>query len=157
MAQPTEDPTEVSMVDPRAPRFGQLVTMTGLGLGVVLREPALILAIAVILGVAVLTGWRIDLYSVIWVHLVVPVVGEPRDSETAAPHRFAKLMGASFSTLAAILVYVGPVIGPGIFEFTGYVLATIVACLAAIGGIGDYCIGCKMYAEVAYFRRLGML
>jgi hypothetical protein len=93
----------VTMIDPRAPRFGQTITMSVLLLGIGLQEPLFILAVAVILNAAILSGWRLTLYGFLWRHAMLPLVGPPEETEPAAPHRFAKLMGASMSTLATIL------------------------------------------------------
>jgi hypothetical protein len=131
--------------------------MSVLLLGIGLREPLLILAIAVILNVAVFSGWRLNLYGFLWRYGVVPIVGKPEETEPATPHRFAKLMGATMSAIAAILLLLDPVLGgPGV-SVVGYGLALIHAGAAAIGGIGNYCIGCRLYKQVAFFRRLGVV
>ena len=151
------DSSSVTLVDPRAPRFGQIVTATALTLGIVLQERAFVLAIAVILGTAVLSGWRLDLYGIIWRRVMIPVLGPPNGRESASPHRFAKLMGATFTTVATVLLFAAPVIPvPGV-AVAGYAIAGLVAALAAIAGIGGYCLGCKMYRQVSFFRRLGIV
>lgn len=154
--QPTE-PTAIDMVDPRAPRFGQLLTATLLTLGIAVQQPLLVLAVAVILGVAAASNWRLDLYRVLWRRGILPFIGPPTRTESAVPHRFAKLLGASFTTIATILLYAGTTTGLTAAVYTGYVIAALVALLAAIGGIGNYCIGCKLYEEVAFFQRLGVV
>ena len=147
------DSSSVTPVDPRAPRFGQVITATVLSIGVVFREPALVLAIAVVLGVSVLSRWRLDLYSILWRNVLIPLLGKPTATEPAAPHRFAKLMGATFTAVATILLLVGSWMSlPGLVV-TGYAMAGLVAALAAVAGIGDYCIGCKLYRQVSFFRR----
>lgn len=151
------DRSGVTLIDPRAARFGQTITMTILLLGVGLQEPLLIVAVAVILGTSVLSGWRVDLYRVIWQRAMIPVVGPPEDPEPAAPHRFAKLMGASMSSVAAIFLLGAPVIGLLELALFGYGVALLHAAAAAIGGIGNYCIGCRMYKQVAFFRRSGVV
>lgn len=164
MAQPgvESEPTatgapNVTMIDPRAPRFGQTITMSVLLLGIGLQEPLFILAIAVILNAAVLSGWRLTFYGVIWRHGMIPLVGKPEETEPAAPHRFAKLMGASLSAIATLLLFGAPVVGLPNLALVGYAVALVHAGAAAIGGIGDYCIGCRMYKQVAFFRRLGVV
>lgn len=157
MANRTTTSPDVTMVDPRAPRFGQLVTMTGLLLGVVLREPLLVLAVAVVLNAALLSGWRLDLYGVLWRHGVTRIVGAPAETEPAAPHRFARLLGAAFTAVATVLLYLGRVVAVPELELAGYAVAALVALLAGVAGIGGYCVGCKLYREVAFFRRLGVV
>lgn len=152
----TESP-DVTRIDPRAPRFGQTITMAMLLLGVGLQEPLFILAIAAILNAAVLSGWRLTTYGMLWRHGMVPVVGRPEEPEPAAPHRFAKLMGAGMSALATVLLFAAPVVSLPALALGGYAVALVHATMAAIGGIGDYCIGCRMYRQVAFFRRLGVV
>lgn len=147
----------VTMMDPRAARFGQTVTMTVLLVAIGFQEPLLILAIAVVLNAAVFSGWRLNLYGTVWRRVMIPLVGNPEETEAAAPHRFAKLMGASMSGVATILLFGGPAIGISEIAILGYGVALMHAGAAAAGGVADYCIGCRMYRQVGYFRRLGIL
>lgn len=147
----------VSMVDPRAPRFGQTVTMTVLLVAIALQAPVFVLAVAVVLNVAVLSSWRANLYGLVWRRLLIPVVGRPHETEPAAPHRFASLMGAGMSLVATALLFGAPALDVPALALAGYAVALVHAGMAAIGGVGDYCIGCKMYRKVAYVRRLGLV
>ncbi len=147
----------VTLMDPRAARFGQTITMLVLVLGLALQEPLFIVAIAVILNAAVLSKWRLDLYEFIWKKAVIPLIGKPNKTEPAAPHRFAKLMGATMSAVASILLVAGPMASLPVFELIGYGVTFLLAGAAAIGGVGNYCIGCKIYRQVAFFRRLGVV
>lgn len=147
----------MAMVDARAPRFGQTITMSVLLLGIGLQEPLFILAIAVILNVALFSGWRVNVYGFLWRHVMIPIIGKPDEREPATPHRFAKLMGATMSGVATILLFGAPVVGIPALALVGYGVAGLHACAAAIGGIGNYCIGCRMYKQVAFFRRLGLV
>lgn len=157
MTDDIESTPDVAVVDPRAPRFGQLVTMSGLLAGLVLREPLLVAAVAVVLNAALLSGWRLDLYGVLWRTVMIPVVGAPDEKEAAAPHRFARLMGAAFTGVATVLLFAGPAVGVPSLALAGYAIASLVAALAGIAGIGDYCVGCKLYRQVGYFQRLGVV
>lgn len=157
MSHATARDADVEMVDPRAPRFGQLITMTGLVLGVLLREPLLVAAVAVVLNAAVLSGWGLDLYGTLWRNVMIPIVGRPGETEPASPHRFAQLMGAAFTAVATVLLFAAPAVGIPALTLAGYGVAAMVALLAGIAGIGDYCVGCKMYRQVAFFRRLGVV
>lgn len=145
---------ELAHVDPRAPRFGQLITVTLLIIGILIQAPSVIAFVAVILGTAVVSNWRIDLNSVLWRRVIVHIVGRTTESEPAAPHRFAKLLGAGFTTMATILLLAGIYTGIATLFLLGYGVAGMVAVLAAVSGIGDYCVGCKLYEQVAFFRRL---
>lgn len=142
-------------VDPRAPRFGQAVTATLTLAGVVLGAPALVYAVAVVLGTAVASGWRLDLYAVLWRRVAIPIVGPTSERESATPHRFARLLGAIGTGLASLLLLLGGVV-PGA-TVAGSVIAGVVGVLAALGALTGFCLGCRLYGQVAYFRRLGIL
>ena len=142
--------TVVDLVDPRAPRFGQAITATLLLAGVGLGVPALVYAVAGILGVAVVSRWRVDLYAVIWRRLVIPLVGPPDKHEPAAPHRFAKLLGATGSVVASGLLVTG-------LAILGYSIALAVGLLAALAATTGLCLGCRMYRQVSVLRRRGVL
>lgn len=156
---PTETPptTGVAMTDPRAPRFGQLITASLLTIGILLQQPLLIAFVAGILLTAVLSKWRLHPYAILWQHLIVPLVGRSNNPEPAAPHRFATLLGATFTTTATALLYSSLVTTLPVLEVAGYGIAAIVALLAATAAIADYCIGCKLYTQVAYVRNLNLV
>lgn len=61
------------------------------------------------------------------------------------------------STLAVLLLFVAPVVGVPSLALAGYAVALLHAAAAAIGGIGDYCIGCRLYKQVGFFRRVGVI
>lgn len=142
----------VSLVDPRAPRFGQAVTATLATAAVVRTAPALVGLLALVLGVAVLSRWRVDAAAVLWRYVVVPAVGASDEREPAVPHRFAKVVGATTTAVATPLVLLG-----GSLAVVGYALVAVVAVLAALGATTGFCLGCRMYREVARFRRAGLV
>lgn len=84
--------------------------------------------------------WRFDPYALLWRHLAIPLVGLPSRTEAAAPHRFAKLIGATFTLAATPLVLVG---GP--VALAGYALAGVVAVLAGLAATTGFCVGCRLY------------
>ena len=150
-ARPTRgESAEVTLVDPRAPRFGQTLTTLGLGGAIVLDFPLLLYATTVVLVAAVVSGWRLDLYATLWRRVLIPVVGKPLEREPAAPHRFARVMGAIGATLASALVLAG-------VPMAGYLVAGAVALLAGFAATTGICIGCKVYRQVAFFRRLNVV
>lgn len=155
---------EVTLVDPRAPRFGQSITTVGLLAGLVLQQPVFVAAIAVILNVSLASGWRYDLYGYLWRTVMIPAVGPPDEREPAAPHRFAKLMGAVFTGVATILLVADLLVptatvalGLGVLALAGYGIAAIVAALAGLAAVTDICIGCRLYRQVSLFRELGVV
>lgn len=138
------------VVDPRAPRFGQAITAVGLLGFVVLQAPALLFVITAILLAAVLTRWRFDPYAIVWRTLVQPIVGAPTAPEPAAPHRFAKVMGATGTTLASALLLAG-------LPLAAAVIAIGVALAAGLAAVSGLCLGCRMYQQVGFLRRLNLV
>ena len=143
----TDGPT---LADPRAPRFGQSVTATGLLLGALTQRPFFVYAIGVILLVAVLSRWRLDVYAIVWTHLVIPVVGPPSEREPAPPHRFAKVLGATGATLSSVSLLAG-------YSGVGFGIALAVGALAGLAAATGICLGCRMYRQVSFLRRRGIV
>lgn len=139
-----------SVVDPRAPRFGQAVTATGLLLGVGLRAPVFVLAIAFVLNTAVWSRWRVHPYRFVWRRLIVPTIESREDPEPAAPHRFATVVGAVGTLLAVTAFGIG-------FPLVGYVLTGAIAAAAGLAAVTGFCLGCRMYRSVSLFRRLDLV
>lgn len=146
----TETPTSPQQIDSRAPRFGQGVTAAVLTTAAVLQVPELVFLIAGVLGLAVASKWRLDLYALLWRHGVSKVVAAPSEFEHPSPPRFAKLVGAGFTLAASIALLAG-------VPLLGYALATVVALLAGLAATTGFCLGCRMYRQVSFFRRIGWL
>lgn len=140
------DVTEPTTVDPRAPRFGQAITASLLLIAVGLTEMVLVVLVAIILSVAVLSNWRLDVYGLLWRHLARRFIEPPTQRESAAPHRFAKLLGATGTLAASGFILAG-------FEVVGFAIALAVALLAALAATTGICLGCRMYRQVSYLRR----
>ena len=138
-----------ALVDPRAPRFGQAITASTLAVAIVLGRPVLVYALAVVMLAAILSGWRVDLYALLWRRVARQFV-EPREPEPASPHRFARLMGATGTTLAGVLLLAGA-------PTAGYAVAGLIALIAGFSSVTGYCIGCRMYRGVSFFRRLDVV
>lgn len=137
-------------IDPRAPRFGQAVTATVLTLAVLLQVPQLVVLIAGVLGLAVLSRWRVDLYGLVWKHGVSSLLSPPEQLESPAPHRFAKLIGAVFTIAASGALLLGA-------PTVAYALAAIVAVLAGLAATTGFCLGCRMYRQMSVVQRLGWI
>lgn len=137
-------------VDPRAPRFGQSITASLLIIGIALQEPAFILAVAILLDTAVLSGWRIHVYGILWRRVVSRFVDPPIRREDPAPHRFATLIGAAGTSAAVVLAVVGYPLAP-------YGIAAAIAVAAGLGAVTGFCLGCQMYRSVSTLRRLDVV
>ncbi len=133
-------------VDPRAPRFGQAVTTVLLLVGLVLWEAWFVYLVAGVLVLSVASGWRLDLYALLWRHVAIRFVGRPTELESAAPHRFAKLLGATGTTFASMFILFG-------MPIVGFAIVFFVAALAGLAATTGICIGCRMYRQVSYLRR----
>ncbi|WP_340100899.1 DUF4395 domain-containing protein [Salinibaculum salinum] len=139
-----------ALVDPRAPRFGQSLTALTLVAAIALQLPVFVYALAVLLSAAVISGWRIDAYALLWRHGALRLLDPPTAREPAAPHRFARVIGAVFTTGASVALLAGlPVVG--------YALAGLVAALAGLAATTGFCLGCRMYRQVQFFQRLGIV
>ena len=142
-------------IDPRTPRFAQTVSMLVLVVGIGLQEPVFVVLLTVTLDVAVLSGWRLSLYAAVWRHVMVPIVGDPDATEPASPHRFAMLLGAVLATMSTILLLGAPVVNLPELALVGYAVAFVLAVAAGVAGIGRFCVGCRLYRQLAFVRRRG--
>lgn len=147
----------IAQVDPRAPRFGQAITASVTLAGVILLEPALIYVVTALLVVPVVTRWRIDPYGWLWKRVVRRVLDPPAETESAIPHRFARVIGAIFTTIATALLVLATVGQIPLLAYAGFAVALIVGLLAALGATTGLCLGCRMYRQVSLFRDLGLL
>lgn len=144
-------PSAIGTVDPRAPRFGQAVTTTLAVGGLVLQEPALIYVLTTLLVVAVASRWRIDPYRFLWMQ-VRRFVDPPTETESALPHRFARVVGAIFTMVASTCLLVAGSTGIGLLAWVGYGIVVVVGFLAALGAFANFCLGCRMYRQQSLFK-----
>lgn len=136
-------------MDPRAPRFGQLLTASLLLLGVAFQLPAAVFAVAAVLATAAASGWRVDLYGAVWRGFRL-AFGPPSATEPAAPHRFARVLGAIGTVVASGLLMAGT-------PTAGYAVAAVVAAAAGLAGTTGICLGCRLYRQVGVARRAGVV
>ncbi|MFC7134197.1 MULTISPECIES: DUF4395 domain-containing protein [Salinibaculum] len=148
--RPTAREDGPALVDPRAPRFGQSLTALALVAAIAFQLPVFVYAVAVVLTAAVVSGWRIDLYATLWRHGAMRVLDPPAEREPAAPHRFARVLGAAFTAAATVAFVTG-------FPLAGYALAATVAALAGLAASTGFCLGCRMYRQVQFVQRLGIV
>lgn len=139
-----------AQVDPRAPRFGQTVTALGFGSAIALDLPVLVYLVTAVLVAAVVSSWRVDLYGFLWRRVMVPMVGRPSDREPVAPHRFARVMGAVFGTFGSALLVAG-------YQVAAYGVLAVVVLLAGLAAATGICVGCRMYRQVQFVQRLGLV
>lgn len=148
--QTSRSSSPVSLVDPRGVRVGQTLTATGLLAGLVLGRPEPIYLVGIVLVTAVVSGWRVDVWAMCYRTILAPQLGSPTDPEPAAPHRFAKLLGATGSALASLLFLTG-------FPGPAFAVAGAVAAAAGLAAVTGLCLGCRLYRGVSFVRRIGLV
>ena len=133
-------------IDPRGPRTNQAVLATGLALGFAVGWWPIAPLFAVVLGVGVAFGPRWGPVLVAYRHLLAPRLGPPDELEDPRPPRFAAAIGVAFLAGATVAFAAGA-------SVVGWVLALIVAALAALAATTGLCVGCEMYVVAAKLRR----
>lgn len=134
-------------IDPRGPRFNQSVLAASLLVGFVFQwwYVAPIFAVVLFLGAAF--GPQYGPFLRLYVEVVKPRLGPPKELEDPRPPRFAATVGVIFLGVATVAFAAGATV-------LGWVLALIVAALAALAAVTGICVGCEMYLFVA--RRRGV-
>lgn len=137
LAQPT-------LVDPRGPRFGAVITSVILVLALVLHGSAPTASV-VLLGVQTLAfaaGALVGLHAQPWGwvfrRFVRPRLAPPAELEDARPPRFAQGVGLVFALVGLLGVVLSV---PALF--LGAVGLALVA--AVLNAVFDFCLGCEMY------------
>ncbi len=112
--------------------------------GAVLGWPVLWALMAVQLGLGLMLGRKWCLTCRFYYEVIQPRLGEG-ELEDSRPPRLANMMGTAFLGVAAIAWWVGaPVVGT--------VLGAIVAALALLAAVTNFCTGCEIYKVSARLR-----
>lgn len=137
----------VHKVDRNAIKFNQVSTSLLVVAAFLANAVWLIGLLALVLATS--TAWpQWGAFRLVYRRVVLPLswlrpnvlVDEP------APHRFAQGVGAAFLSLSWIALGAGAVV-------IGWTLAWVVAALAAVNVVFDFCAGCFMYYQL---RRFGL-
>ena len=131
-------PAVSTMIDPRGPRFGAMITTVVLAVTLVTSSGWLAAAQAVVFGIGAFAGLRYAPYGMIYRSLVRPRLPKPTELEHEAPPRFAQAVGFVFITVGAI----GYLSGATVLGTVATALALAAAFLIAAF---NYCLGCEMY------------
>lgn len=128
-------------LDPRAPRFNQGVVGAAALVAFAIDAPLVVPALAALLAAGAFLGPDLNPLSLLWRHVVVPVVGlgPPARVKPAAPVRFAQGVGLAFLVTASILIL------GGVSAVAGWALTLVVAGLALLAALTDICVGCEAY------------
>jgi Domain of unknown function (DUF4395) len=131
-------------IDPRAPRFGALITTVVFAAVLVVgsAKPAvaawLLAAQAVVFAIATFFGLRWSPYGLVYRYLIRPRLAPPAELEAEAPPRFAQGVGLVFA-LTAIIGYASNITPLGIVAAAAGLVA------AFLNGAFGICLGCEMY------------
>ncbi len=134
-------------IDPRGPRFNQSVLATALVLGYLFQVPAVAPVFAVVLFLGAAFGPRYGPFLRLYVEVVKPRLGPPKELEDPRPPRFAATVGVIFLGSATVAFVLGA-------STAGWILSLIVAVLAGLAASSGICVGCEMYLWWA--RRSGV-
>ena len=139
----------VAKVDHNAIKFNQVsiaVVSTASFLG---DLPHLAGLLAVVLAVATARpAW--DLFRALYQRIVLPLrwLRPHVLDDDPAPHRFAEGVGAAFLGLGWIALISGA-------SVVGWVLVLLVAVLALVNVVFDFCAGCFVYYQLRRFGLIG--
>ncbi len=139
---PEPSGTRRPQVDPRGGRFAASLTVVVLAAVLLLApaSPAVVLlgAQTLVFALGALGGPSRSPYSWLFGTLVRPRLGPPRETEDAAPPRFAQAVGLGFAAVGLVGFLLGlPLLGS---------LATGAAVAAAfLNAAFGFCLGCEVY------------
>lgn len=132
-------------IDPRGPRTNQAVLAIALVVGFLTGQWLVVpvFAIVLFLGAAFGPKWG----PVLWLYgrLLRPRLAPPAELEDPRPPRFAATVGVVFLVASTTAFLLGS-------STVGWVLALIVAVLAAAAATTGLCVGCEMYVFLIRLR-----
>jgi hypothetical protein len=136
-------------IDPRGPRTNQAVLAAGLALGFLFDLRVVVPAFAAVLFLGAAFGPRWGPVLRLYTFVLRPRLGPPSHLEDPRPPRFAAALGVVFLLAGSAAFLAG---APAV----GWVLALVVAALAALAATTGLCIGCELWLLVARRRRVDL-
>jgi hypothetical protein len=129
--------------DRTALRVNQALIILFIVAGYILNLPVLVMFVAAVMLIGTLVP-QAALFQQLYRRLLRPagLLRPDLHDEDPAPHRFAQGVGAGFLIAATLAFALG---APGV----GWVLAAIVAVLAAVNLLFGFCAGCFVYFQLA--------
>lgn len=141
----TADPwRDTDVIDARAPRVNQAVVGVVALAGVVLGWPVLWALMGLQLFLGLTLGRRFCLTCLAYYGLIQPRLGEG-ELEDSRPPRLANMTGTAFLGAAALAWWLGS-------PTVGTVLGALVAALALLAAVTNFCTGCEIYKLSARLR-----
>jgi hypothetical protein len=150
MASPAAVRTLPKPIDPRAPRFNQSVLTVALVIGFVFQWWYIAPIFALVLFIGAAFGPKYGPFLRFYGQVIKPRLAPPKELEDPRPPRFAATVGVIFLTAATIAFAAG-------LTALGWVLALVVAVLAALAATTGICVGCEMYLWVARRRHVQLV
>lgn len=130
-----------SLIDPRGPRFGAVITSIVLASALILGPGSglvLLIIQTLVFAAGALLGLRHQPYGWIFRTVVRPRLAPPNELEDARPPRFAQAVGLGFAVLGVI----GSLSGAAALFYMAVGFALVAALLNAVF---DFCLGCEVY------------
>lgn len=138
MAAPSRQSGTIRPIDARAPRFNQGILALALLVGYVFDARWVIPVWGVVLLLSAAGGANLGPFLRLWRDVLGPRVGPPTEIEDPRPPRFAATVGVVFLGAATVALLAGS-------SGVAWVLAVIVAFLAALAAVTGLCVGCEAY------------
>lgn len=130
-------------VDARVPRAKAAFHAVIPALAFLFDVPLVAGLVGLIMAISVVGGPRLSLFGRLYTQVIRPAFGIAEGRrDSAAPHRFAEVIGAVMLLVGGSLLLVG---GEGALGVSGWSLVLIVVALAALNAITGICVGCRMY------------
>lgn len=135
-------------VDHNAIKFNQVSLTVVAGAAFLANLPWLVGVLALIMAAG--TAWpQVGLFRLLYQRVALPlgVVKSNLVDDEPAPHRFSQGLGAAFLVLSWIALTVPS-------SIVGWVLDLLVAVLAMVNVVFNFCAGCFIYYQL---RRFGLI
>jgi len=132
--------TAAQMVDVNVPRFNQALVTVFTGAAFLLDQPTIVAVTFGVLALSWLGGPSIAPFTRLYVGVIRPRLQPegPTEFETAAPPRFAQMLGTVFLGAATVALYAGA-------QSIGWGLSLVVTALAGLAATARICVGCMIY------------
>jgi hypothetical protein len=124
-------------IDPRGQRFAATLTTVVLAVVLLTSSGWLLLAQAVVFAIGAAAITRAP-YGLLFRWLVRPRLGPPHELESAAPPRFAQLVGLCFAAVGAIGYLSG-------VTALGTVMTAFALAAAFLNAAFNFCLGCEAH------------
>ena len=122
-------------------RFNQIVIVGGITIALLIQQPPIVIIIGVVLFLGSLDP-RLAAFKRLYSSLIRPALrlAVNVSEDDPRPHNFAQGLGGVFLLLAT-LAFIGG------WSLVGWSLALVVAALALLNLITNFCLGCFLYYQ----------